>query len=52
MSAELVAAAINTAIGRFTDLPVTAGVAAAVVTLTGRHGGDIDLDVRGELSVR
>lgn len=46
-TADTIAAAINVAIGAALDLPVTAAVANAVVTVTARHkgtaGNDIDL---------
>ncbi|MCL1618335.1 phage tail sheath subtilisin-like domain-containing protein [Ralstonia pseudosolanacearum] len=38
-TAAVVAAAINTALGNLADLPVTAAVAAGVVTLTARNKG-------------
>ncbi|MDA8413026.1 MAG: phage tail sheath subtilisin-like domain-containing protein [Desulfobacteraceae bacterium] len=38
-AATAIAAALNTAIGAIPDLPVTAGVALGVVTLTARHKG-------------
>lgn len=41
-----IGAAIAAAVTARPDLPVTAAVAAGVVTLTARHGGDVDLDVR------
>lgn len=46
-SANTIAAAIDAAVTAATDLPVTSGVAAAVVTLTAKHkaliGNEIDL---------
>jgi phage tail sheath gpL-like len=47
-NANTIAAAINTAVNAVTDLPVTSGVVAAVVTLTARHKGEIGnyIDVR------
>jgi phage tail sheath gpL-like len=46
-----VATALNTEIGKYEDFPVTAGVAAGVVTLTARNKGTVanDLDITYEL---
>ena len=41
-----IATAINTAVGAADNLPVTSAVAGAVVTLTHRNAGLIDLDVQ------
>jgi len=38
-SANSIAAALNTLLGQIADLPVTAGVAGAIVTLTAKHKG-------------
>jgi phage tail sheath gpL-like len=48
MTANQVAAAVNTAVNAASDLAVTSGVSAATVTLTARNGGACgnDIDIR------
>ncbi len=50
MSAEAVATAVAASINAALDLPVTATVEAAVVTLTAKFKGDLSNDIRVELN--
>jgi len=45
-TASAVATAVNTMLGQYTDLPCTAGVATATVTLTAAQGGPRGNDIR------
>lgn len=53
-AAAAVATALNAEIGKYADLPVTAGVIGAVVTLTARNKGTIanQIDVTYELTAK